>query len=39
MLQTITITSEDILHQIKLSCKIPEIIEQIKLSYLVKFPR
>jgi parvulin-like peptidyl-prolyl isomerase len=29
MLQTITITSEDILHQIKLSCKIPEIIEQI----------
>ncbi|MBD2167802.1 peptidylprolyl isomerase [Calothrix membranacea FACHB-236] len=29
MSQTITITSEDILHQVKLSCKIPEIIEQI----------
>ena len=29
MSQTITITSEDILHQIKLTCKIPEIIEQI----------
>ncbi len=27
--QTITITKEDILHQIKLSCKIPEIVEQI----------
>ena len=27
--QTITITQEDILHQIKLSCKIPEIVEQI----------
>lgn len=27
--QTITITQEDILHQVKLSCKIPEIIEQI----------
>jgi parvulin-like peptidyl-prolyl isomerase len=29
MSQTIKITNEDILHQIKLSCKIPEIIEQI----------
>jgi PPIC-type PPIASE domain len=29
MSQSITITSEDILHQIKLTCKIPEIIEQI----------
>jgi PPIC-type PPIASE domain len=29
MSKTITITSEDILHQIKLTCKIPEIIEQI----------
>ena len=29
MSQTITITNEDILHQIKLSCKIPEIVEQI----------
>lgn len=27
--QIITITQEDILHQVKLSCKIPEIIEQI----------
>ena len=27
--QTITITQEDILHQIKLSCKTPEIVEQI----------
>ena len=27
--QTITITNEDILHQVKLSCQIPEIIEQI----------
>ncbi len=29
MSQPITITNEDILHQVKLSCKIPEIIEQI----------
>ncbi|AVH63817.1 MULTISPECIES: peptidylprolyl isomerase [unclassified Nostoc] len=29
MLQTITITNEDILQQVKLSCKIPEIVEQI----------
>ncbi|MEH2166529.1 MAG: peptidylprolyl isomerase [Nostoc sp.] len=29
MSQTITITSEDILAQVKLSCKIPEIIEEI----------
>lgn len=29
MSQTITITNEDILNQIKLSCKVPEIIEQI----------
>ncbi|MBE8964810.1 peptidylprolyl isomerase [Nostocales cyanobacterium LEGE 12452] len=29
MSQPITITNEDILHQIKLSCKIPEIVEQI----------
>jgi parvulin-like peptidyl-prolyl isomerase len=29
MLQAITITSQDILHQVKLSCKIPEISEQI----------
>ncbi|MEQ9234024.1 peptidylprolyl isomerase [Coleofasciculus sp. E2-BRE-01] len=29
MLQSITITSEDILHQVKLSLRIPEIIEQI----------
>ena len=27
--QTITVTQEDILHQVKLSCKIPEIVEQI----------
>ena len=29
MLPAITITTEDILHQVKLSCKIPEIIEEI----------
>ncbi|MDZ8054640.1 MAG: peptidylprolyl isomerase [Aulosira sp. ZfuVER01] len=29
MLHPITITNEDILHQIKLTCKIPEIVEQI----------
>jgi parvulin-like peptidyl-prolyl isomerase len=29
MLQAITITSEDILHQVKLSCKIPSVIEEI----------
>jgi hypothetical protein len=29
MSQAITITSEDILHQIKLSCKIPSVIEEI----------
>jgi parvulin-like peptidyl-prolyl isomerase len=29
MSQAITITSEDILHQVKLSCKVPEINEQI----------
>jgi hypothetical protein len=29
MSQTITITNEDILHQVKVSCKIPEIVEQI----------
>jgi parvulin-like peptidyl-prolyl isomerase len=29
MSQPITITKEDILHQIKVSCKIPEIVEQI----------
>jgi PPIC-type PPIASE domain len=29
MSESITITNEDILHQIKISCKIPEIIEQI----------
>ncbi len=29
MLQAITITTEDILHQVKLSCRIPEIIEGI----------
>lgn len=29
MLQAITITNEDILHQVKLSCQIPEIIEGI----------
>ncbi|MBD2495830.1 peptidylprolyl isomerase [Nostoc sp. FACHB-280] len=29
MSEPITITNEDILHQVKLSCKIPEIVEQI----------
>lgn len=29
MLQPITVTNEDILQQVKLSCKIPEIVEQI----------
>ncbi|ACC81805.1 peptidylprolyl isomerase [Nostoc punctiforme] len=29
MSQSINITNEDILHQVKLSCKIPEIVEQI----------
>ncbi|WP_375511285.1 peptidylprolyl isomerase [uncultured Nostoc sp.] len=29
MSQSITITNEDILHQVKVSCKIPEIVEQI----------
>jgi parvulin-like peptidyl-prolyl isomerase len=29
MSQAITITSEDILHQVKLSCKIPSVIEEI----------
>ncbi|MFB2978220.1 peptidylprolyl isomerase [Microseira sp. BLCC-F43] len=29
MLKALAITNEDILHQVKLSCKIPEIIEQI----------
>jgi parvulin-like peptidyl-prolyl isomerase len=29
MLKTVTITSEDILQQVKLSCKIPEIIQEI----------
>ncbi|MCC5610088.1 peptidylprolyl isomerase [Nostoc sp. CHAB 5834] len=29
MSQPITITNEDILHQVKVSCKIPEIVEQI----------
>lgn len=36
MSQTITITSEDILHQVKLSCKISEIIEQIVTRKVVK---
>jgi hypothetical protein len=27
--QTITVTNEDILHQVKLSCKVPETIRQI----------
>ncbi len=34
MLKTITITNEDILHQIKLSCQVTEIIEQI-ISYRI----
>ena len=29
MSQSITITNEDILNQVKLSCKIPDIIEEI----------
>jgi hypothetical protein len=28
MLKTVTLTSEDILHQVKLSCKIPEIVQE-----------
>lgn len=36
MLQTIKITNEDILYQVKLSCKIPEIIEQIVISQIIE---
>ncbi len=34
--QTINITKEDILHQIKLSCKLPEIVEQIVTRKVIK---
>ena len=33
--KTITITKEDILHQIKLSCKIPEMVEQIIIRKII----
>ncbi|MEH2141005.1 peptidylprolyl isomerase [Nostoc sp.] len=36
MSQTITITNEDIVTQVKLSCKIPEIIEQILARKVIK---
>ncbi|WP_414570457.1 peptidylprolyl isomerase [Nostoc sp. CCY 9925] len=36
MPQTITITNEDILNQVKLSCKIPEIIEDIITLQIIK---
>ena len=35
MSQPITITNEDILHQVKVSCKIPEIVEQIVTRKLI----
>lgn len=35
MSQSINITNEDILHQVKLSCKIPEIVEQIVTRKLI----
>ncbi|MEM8780365.1 MAG: peptidylprolyl isomerase [Cyanobacteria bacterium P01_G01_bin.49] len=33
--QSITITQEDILHQVKLSCKVPELVEQIVTRQIV----
>jgi parvulin-like peptidyl-prolyl isomerase len=36
MSKTITITDQDILHQIKISCKIPEIIENIITCHIIK---
>ncbi|OCQ98427.1 peptidylprolyl isomerase [Nostoc sp. MBR 210] len=36
MTDAILITSQDILHQLKLSCKLPEIIEQITADHIVK---
>lgn len=36
MSQTITITNEDILEQVKLSCKIPEIVDQIIIRKIIE---
>ncbi|BAY15939.1 PpiC-type peptidyl-prolyl cis-trans isomerase [Anabaenopsis circularis NIES-21] len=36
MTNPIVITNQDILHQLKLSCKLPEIIEQITADHIVK---
>lgn len=35
MSQPITITKEDIIHQVKLSCKIPELVEQIVMRKII----
>lgn len=37
MTESIVITSQDIVNEIKLSCKLPEIIEQITADHIVKF--